>query len=196
MINREQRHQKDTKRPCLLLASTSNTRGPSGPHKHNTSATIMRGLSTMGAHHLIGYGPSYASCKSQKCIESNHGAPLNRCPLRFGVSLFVPGLPDTKLKISRAESRNVTEPKVATPRRSTRIAHLNAVPPREALRTALVWAKLALSSTVPPRFAAARLSAEFAAGILFSPRLRMGPPDSQKRAARNICVVGVLDVQW
>jgi len=73
-----------------------------------------------------------------KCIESNHGDPLIRCPLCFGVSLFVPGLPDTKLKISRAESRNVTEPKVATPRRSTRIAHLNAVPPREALRTALV----------------------------------------------------------
>jgi len=83
-------------------------------------------------------------------IESNHGAPLNRCPLCFGVSFFVPGLPDTKLKISRAESRIVTEPKVATPRRTARTVHPRAVQPREVLRTALVWAKLTLSSPVYP----------------------------------------------
>ena len=125
-----------------------------------------------------------------KCIESNHGAPLNRCPLCFGVLFFVPGLPDTKLKISRAESRIVTEPKVATPRRTARTVHPRAVQLREALRTALVWAKLTLSSPVYPdticfevdwrrttTISAARLSLEFAASVLISHRLSMGPPD-------------------
>ena len=63
---------------------------------------------------------------------------------------FVPGLPDTKLKVSRAEPRNVTESKVATPRRTARTVHPRAVQPREALRTALVRAKLTLSSPVYP----------------------------------------------
>ena len=74
----------------------------------------------------------------RRAVRVVNGAPLNRCPLCFGVSFFVPGLPDTKLKISRAESRIVTEPKVATPRRTARTVHPRAVQPREALRTALV----------------------------------------------------------
>ena len=86
----------------------------------------------------------------RRAVRVVNGAPLNRCPLCFGVSFFVPGLPDTKLKISRAESRIVTEPKVATPRRTARTVHPRAVQPREALRTALVWAKLTLSSPVYP----------------------------------------------
>ena len=106
------------------------------------------------------------------------------------VFLFVPGLLDTKLKISRAESRNVTEPKVATPRRTARTVHPRAVQPREALRTALVWAKLTLSSPVyldticfevdwrrTTTISAGRFSVEFAAGVLISYRLSMGPPD-------------------
>jgi len=38
----------------------------------------------MGAHHSIGYGPSTFQACRIKCIESNHGAPLKRCPLCFG----------------------------------------------------------------------------------------------------------------
>jgi len=96
--------------------------------------------------------------------------PLSSAVPFASVFLFVPGLPDTKLKISRAESRNVTEPKVAT--------------------TALVWAKLTLSSPVYPdticfevdwrrttTISAARFSVEFAASVLISHRLSMGPPD-------------------
>ena len=45
--------QKDTKRPCLLLASTSNTRGPTGPPKTILSATIMRGIISTVTYYLL-----------------------------------------------------------------------------------------------------------------------------------------------
>jgi len=112
-----------------------------------------------------------------KCIESKHGA-----------FPFVPGFPNMKLKISRAESRNVTEPKETTPRRTARTVHPNAVQIKEALRIASVCAKLSSSSPVHPVDCGVErrltvmirswpISVEFAAGTLFFSQLNMGPPD-------------------
>jgi len=91
---------------------------------------------------------------------------------------FVPGFRDTKLKISRAESWNVTEPKAVTPRRTARTVHSDAVQTREALRIASVWAKLPSSSLVHPidcgvgqrltvTICSWPISVDFAAGTLF-----------------------------
>jgi len=92
------------------------------------------------------------------------------------------------LRISRAESKNVTEPKEATPRRTARTVDPNAVQTREAPRIASVWAKLSSSSPVNAinRGVERRLTitirswsicVEFAAGTLFFYRQNMGPPD-------------------
>jgi len=93
-----------------------------------------------------------------------------------------------KLKISRAESRNVTEPKEATPRRTARTVDPNAVQTREAQRIASVWAKLSSSSPVHPidcgierrltvMIRSWPISVEFAAATLFFYQRNMGPPD-------------------
>jgi len=113
-----------------------------------------------------------------------------------------------KLKISRAESKNVAEPKEATPRRIARIIDPNAVQIREALRIASVKAKLTPSSPVHPidREVERRLtitirnwpiSLDFAAGTLFFYRRNMGPPDISEPSCypKNASVIEISVVE-
>jgi len=103
-----------------------------------------------------------------------------------------------KFKISRAESRNVTEPKEATPRRTARTVHSNAVQIREVLRIVSVWAKLTSSSPVHPidlgverhltiTIRSWPISLEFTAGTLFFYWRNMGPPDISEPSCYSKC---------
>jgi len=138
--------------------------------------------------HSIGYGPVCFKHVVYSVLNHFVMVPLSSAVPFVSAFSFCPGFPDMKLKISIAESKNVAEPKVATPRRTARTVHPNAVQTTEALRIASVCAKLLSSSPVHPVDCGVErrltvmirswpISVEFAAGTLFFYRRNMGPPD-------------------